>query len=91
MLGLIISAVMHKHQQTDKLASSRQKVHLIPPKRWPCVVWRLCNNEAWERNTENIVMRLLCCFGLSLLSSAAAGGMVESCVRVAGKHVMEDT
>ena len=57
MLGLIISAVMHKHQQTDKLASSRQKVHLIPPKRW-----RLCsphNNEAWERNTENIVMRLL--------------------------------
>ena len=54
MLGLIISAVMHKHQQTDKLASSRQKVHLIPPKRW-----RLYNNEAWERNTENIVMRLL--------------------------------
>ena len=59
MLGLIISAVMHKHQQTDKLASSRQKVHLIPPKRWPGAVWRLYNNEAWERNTENIVMRLL--------------------------------
>ena len=84
MLGLIISAVMHKHQQTDKLASSRQKVHLIPPKRW-----RLYNNEAWERNTENIVMRLL--FWSPLLSSAAVGGMVESCVRVAGKHVMEDT
>ena len=59
MLGLIISAVMHKHQQTDKLASSRQKVHLIPPKRWPGAVWRLHNNEAWERNTENIIMRLL--------------------------------
>ena len=89
MLGLIISAVMHKHQQTDKLASSRQKVHLIPPKRWPGAVWRLHNNEAWERNTENIVMRLL--FWSLLLGSAAAGGMVESCVRVAGKHVMEDT